>query len=237
MPITVSIVEDDTPTREGLVQLINRTADFHCISDHASAEHAIAKIPACQPDVVLMDINLPGLSGVEAVRQLKSLLPKTQFIMLTVYKEADAIFNALMAGANGYLLKQTAPRELLSALREVCTGGAPVTSSIARKIIESFRQSRAPAGVAEGLTAREQEVLELLSQGYLYKEIGDKLQIGYRTVSTHLEHIYEKLHVHSRSQAVAKHHGHSENAGAEPAANWAGRARPPAARPPPASSP
>jgi DNA-binding NarL/FixJ family response regulator len=206
MPITVSIVEDDTPTREGLMQLINRTTDFQCISQHGSAENAVAEIPGFKPHVVLMDINLPGMSGVEAVRKLKALLPQTQFIMLTVYKEGDAIFNALMAGANGYLLKQTPPRELLSALREVCAGGAPVTSQIARKIIESFRQARTPVGTAEGLTAREQEVLELLAQGCLYKEIAEQLQIGYRTVSTHIEHIYEKLHVHSRSQAVAKHH-------------------------------
>jgi DNA-binding NarL/FixJ family response regulator len=206
MPITVSIVEDHAPTREGLMQLINRTTDFQCISQHPSGENAVAEVPGFLPDVVLMDINLPGMSGVDAVRKLKSLLPRTQFIMLTVYNEGDAIFNALMAGANGYLLKQTPPRELLSALREVCAGGAPVTSQIARKIIEAFRQSRVPAGhEAEVLTGREQEVLELLSQGYLYKEIAEKLQIGYRTVSTHIEHIYGKLHVHSRSQAVAKH--------------------------------
>jgi Response regulator containing a CheY-like receiver domain and an HTH DNA-binding domain len=205
MPITVSIVEDDSDMREGLAQLINRTSDFSCVSQHATAEDAIARAPGLKPDVVLMDINLPGMSGVEAVRKLKILLPQTQFIMLTVYKDSEAIFNALMAGANGYLLKQTPPKELLAALREVCAGGAPVTSQIARKIIEAFRQTRTNVGEAEGLSAREQEVLELLSQGFLYKEIADKLQISYRTVSTHLEHIYGKLHVHSRAQAVAKH--------------------------------
>ena len=129
--------------------------------------------------------------------------------MLTAYKDSNAIFSALMAGANGYLLKQTPPKELLAALREVCDGGAPVTSQIARKIVEEFRQARTPAGAAEGLTVRELEVLELLSQGYLYKEIADKLQVSYRTVSTHLEHIYGKLHVHSRAQAVARHLGQS----------------------------
>jgi DNA-binding NarL/FixJ family response regulator len=205
MPITVSIVEDDAHTREGLVQLINRTTDFRCVSQHATAEDAVEKAPGFKPNVVLMDINLPGMSGVDAVRKLKMPLPQTQFIMLTVYKDSDAIFNALMAGANGYLLKQTPPKELLTALREVCAGGAPVTSQIARKIIEAFRQTRTPAGEAEGLTTREQEVLELLAQGYLYKEIAEKLQISYRTVSTHLEHIYGKLHVHSRAQAVARH--------------------------------
>lgn len=206
MPITVSIVEDDSNMREELSQLINRTTDFRCVSQHATAEDAIAGAPGLKPDVLLMDINLPGMNGVDAVRKLKTLLPQTQFIMLTVYKDSEAIFNALMAGANGYLLKQTPPRELLAALREVCAGGAPVTSQIARKIIEAFRQTRTNIGEAEGLSVREQEVLELLSEGYLYKEIADKLQISYRTVSTHVEHIYGKLHVHSRAQAVAKHH-------------------------------
>jgi DNA-binding NarL/FixJ family response regulator len=205
MPITVSIVEDDADTRESLAQLINRTADFNCVSKYATAEAAIERVPSSHPDVVLMDINLPGMNGVDAVRKLKTLLPKTQFIMLTAYKDGDAIFNALMAGANGYLLKQTPPKELLAALREVCAGGAPMTSQIARKIVEEFRQARTPVGATEGLSTRELEVLEFLSQGYLYKEIADKLQISYRTVSTHLEHIYGKLHVHSRAQAVAKH--------------------------------
>ena len=205
MPITVSIVEDHVPTREGLSQLINRTAEFRCVSEHGTAEDAVDRVPGFAPDVVLMDINLPGISGVDAVRKLKPLLPRTQFIMSTVYKDNDAIFSALMAGANGYLLKQTPPKELLAALREVCAGGTPMTSQIARKIVEEFRQGRTPAGAEEGLTTRELEVLELLSQGHLYKEIADKLQISYRTVSTHLEHIYGKLHVHSRAQAVAKH--------------------------------
>ena len=205
MPITVSIVEDHAPTRDGLSQLINRTTDFNCVSQHGSAEDAIERVPGFKPDVVLMDINLPGMSGVDAVRRLKTPLPQTHFIMLTVYKDNDAIFNALMAGANGYLLKQTPPKELLAALREVCAGGAPVTSQIARKIIEAFRQTRTPPNEAEGLSTREQQVLELLSQGYLYKEIANHLQISYRTVSTHVEHIYAKLHVHSRAQAVARH--------------------------------
>jgi DNA-binding NarL/FixJ family response regulator len=210
MPITVSIVEDDAQTRDGLWQLINREADFNCVSQHASAEDAIEKIPLLKPNVVLMDINLPGISGVEAVSRLKPLLPETQFIMSTVYKDSDAIFSALMAGANGYLLKQTAPKELLAALREACAGGSPMTSQIARKIVEAFRQTQTPAGETEALTEREQEVLELLAQGCLYKEIANTLQISYRTVATHIEHIYGKLHVHSRTQAVAKHLKQSE---------------------------
>lgn len=202
--ITVSIVEDHAPTREGLWQLINRTMDFSCVSQHETAEDAIEKLPGLKPGVVIMDINLPGMSGVAAIRKLKILLPQTQFIISTVYKDSDAIFSALMAGANGYLLKQIPPKDLLAALRELCTGGAPVTSQIARKFIEAFRQTQAPAGETEGLTPREREVLELLSQGYLYKEIADMLQISYRTVSTHIEHIYGKLHVRSRAQAVAR---------------------------------
>jgi DNA-binding NarL/FixJ family response regulator len=175
------------------------------LSEHGTGEDAVRKVPCFKPNVVLMDINLPGMSGVDAVRKLKTLLPQTQFIMSTIYKDDDAIFSALMAGANGYLLKQTPPRELLAALREVCAGGTPMTSQIARKIVESFRLARMPAGETGGLTVREQEVLELLAKGCLYKEIADTLQITYRTVSTHIEHIYGKLHVHSRAQAIAKH--------------------------------
>jgi DNA-binding NarL/FixJ family response regulator len=203
--ITVSVVEDHGPTREGLSQLINRTEEFECVSEHPNGEDAVVRVPRYKPSVVLMDINLPGISGVETVSRLKTCLPQTQFIMLTAYKDTDAIFNALRAGANGYLLKQTAPGELLAALREVCAGGAPMTSQIARRIVETFRRPQKTAANSEGLTAREQEVLDLLAQGCLYKEIADRLQVTYRTVSTHIEHIYGKLHVHSRAQAVAKH--------------------------------
>jgi DNA-binding NarL/FixJ family response regulator len=204
-PITVSIVEDHGPTREGLSQLINRTEEFECVSEHPNGEDAIARLPRFKPSVVLMDINLPGITGVEAVSRLKICLPQTQFIMLTAYKDTEAIFHALRAGANGYLLKQTPPRQLLAALREVCAGGAPMTSQIARKIVEAFREPQKTVASSEGLTVREQEVLDLLAQGCLYKEIADRLQVTYRTVSTHTEHIYGKLHVHSRAQAVAKH--------------------------------
>ncbi len=210
MSITVSIVEDDSPTREGLTQLINRATDFHCISQHASGEDAVERVPRLKPNIVLMDINLPGMSGVDAVRKLKPLLPQTQFIISTVYKDNDAIFSALKAGANGYLLKQTLPKDLLVALREACAGGSPMTSQIARKIVEAFRQTHPEVSEADQLTPREHEVLELLAQGFLYKEIADKLQISYRTVSTHIEHIYGKLHVRSRTQAVAKYLGQGE---------------------------
>ena len=206
MPITVSIVEDDPYARDGLWQLISRNPDFNCLSQHSAAEDAIEKLPGLRPDVVLMDINLPGMSGIEAVRRLKPLLPQTQFIMSTVYKDNDAIFSALMAGANGYLLKKTPAKDLLAALREVCAGGTPMTSQIARKIVEAFRQTKTTTSANDQLTSREQDILELLAQGCLYKEIAEKLGITYRTVSTHIEHIYEKLHVHSRAQAVAKRH-------------------------------
>lgn len=205
MLITVSIVEDDAHTRDGLWQLISRDKNFNCLSQHATAEDAIEKIPGFKPDVVLMDINLPGASGIEAVRKLKPLLPQTQFIMSTVYNDNEAIFSALMAGANGYLLKKTAPKDLLAALHEVCAGGTPMTSQIARRIVEAFRKTKTTTTANEQLTTREQEILELLAQGCLYKEIADQLKISYRTVSAHIEHIYEKLHVHSRAQAVAKH--------------------------------
>lgn len=178
--------------------------DFQRVSQHATAEDAVGKAPSFKPAVVLVDINLLGLTGIEAVRRLKTLLPNTQFTMLTAYKDGDAI-SVLKAGANGYLLKQIPAKDLLVVLREARAGGPPMTSQIVRKSVEEFRQTRAPATDSEDLTPRESEVLELLSQGYLYKEIADRLQISYRTVSTHIEHIYEKLHVHSRTQAAAKH--------------------------------
>jgi DNA-binding NarL/FixJ family response regulator len=154
--------------------------------------------------VVLMDINLPGMNGVEAVRKLKPALPGTQFVMLTVYEDADHIYNALSAGATGYLLKQTPRDELLSALGDVHRGGSPMTSNIARKVVQSFKQ--APASVPPGheLSPREQEVLELLARGYLYKEIAERLNISVPTVNTYIRRMYEKLHVRSRAQAVAK---------------------------------
>ena len=213
MKIRVSIVEDDARVRGGLVQLINISDGFECVSFHSSAEVALQDLPAAKPDVVLMDINLPGLNGVECVRQLKPNLPATQIMMLTVYEETEMIFKALTAGATGYLLKQTPPAELLTAIRDVHRGGSPMTSHIARKIVASFQQ---PAALAKGLanlTAREQEVLDHLAKGFLYKEIADALGISYDTVHAHIRRIYEKLQVRSRTEAVARHlnqqHAHS----------------------------
>jgi len=203
MPITVSIVEDSDKLRGTLGRVLNRADGFRCVSQHASAEEALKDLPAIKPDVVLMDINLPGMNGVECVRQLKQLLPETQVMMLTVYEDTENIFNALAAGANGYMLKRTATKELLEAVHEVHRGGSPMTMHIARKVVQSFQ--KAPVALpAENLSEREQQVLDLLSQGLMYKEIADKLQISYETVHTYIRRIYEKLQVRTRTEAVAK---------------------------------
>jgi DNA-binding NarL/FixJ family response regulator len=203
MPIKICIVEDDAGIRAGLVRLLGRTQDFKCLGDFASAEAGLEAIPEIKPDVVLMDLNLPGMDGVECVRKLKPLLPKIQIVMLTVYEDPDQIYKALSAGAMGYLLKKTPPAELLEAIRDVHGGGAPMSSQIARKVVQSF-QGGATASDIEGLAPREREVLDYLAQGYLIKEIGERLGIGFDTVRTYIRRIYEKLHVHSRAQAVAK---------------------------------
>lgn len=205
MTIQVSIVEDDVRVRGNLGRLIDYAEGFRCVSQHPSAENALEELPKARPDVVLMDINLPGMSGVQCVERLKEMLPQTQIIMLTVYENTDNIFNALTAGASGYLLKQTPPQELLDAIRDVHRGGSPMTSHIARKVVASFRQRSPAARDSENLTPREQQVLDLLAKGYLYKEIGSLLGIRYDTVHTHIRNIYEKLQVRSRGQAVAKH--------------------------------
>ncbi len=204
MSIAVSIIEDDAPARGILADWIRRTQGFRCVGVHGSGEGALATLLAEKPAVVLMDINLPGMNGIECVRRLKPLLPDTQFVMLTVYEDAEHIFNALEAGASGYLLKRMPRAELLAALRDVHAGGSPMTSNIARKVVQSFRRVGAPCPDAEDLSPREREVVELLARGYLYKEIADQLQIRVVTVNTYIRRIYEKLHVRSRSQAVAK---------------------------------
>jgi DNA-binding NarL/FixJ family response regulator len=206
MNISVSIVEDNAQVRASLAKLIDGTPGFGCVSRHGDAESALLEIPKIRPEVMLMDINLPGLSGVECVRRLKPQLPATQFIMLTVYQNTEHIFNALAAGATGYMLKQTPPAELIAAIKEVHAGGSPMSSHIARKIVQSFQQA-APAAGAQALTPREAEVLDLLAKGFLYKEIAESMLLSYATVHTHIRHIYEKLQVRSRTEAVAKHLG------------------------------
>ena len=207
MKISVSIVEDDPPVRASLARLIDSSSGCHCVSRHGSAEKALQEIPGIKPDVVLMDINLPGINGVECVRRLKPLLPATQIIMLTVYQNTENIFDALAAGATGYLLKQTTPDELLAAIQEVHAGGSPMSSHIARKIVLSFQRTPSSSPEAQSLTPREVEVLDLLAKGFLYKEIAEKTKTTYATVHTHIRHIYEKLHVRSRTEAVARHLG------------------------------
>ena len=207
MTISVSIVEDDAEVRRSLARLINSSPGYRCVSEHPSAEEALESIPKVKPDVALMDINLLNLNGVECVRRLKPLVPATQIIMLTVYQNTEHIFNALAAGATGYMLKQTPPPELLAAIKEVHEGGSPMSSHIARKIVQSFQRPPAPKSDADtySLSPREAEVLDLLAKGFLYKEIADAMHVSYATVHTHIRHIYEKLHVRSRTEAVAKH--------------------------------
>jgi DNA-binding NarL/FixJ family response regulator len=208
MPISVSIVEDNDKLRGTLAKVIGRAEGFRFVSDYANAEDAVADLPKAKPDVVLMDINLPGMNGVECVRKLKSILPKIQVMMLTVYEDTENIFNALAAGANGYMLKRTPTKELLEAIREVNRGGSPMTTHIARMVVQSFQKPVAPASASTDdlaeLSEREQQVLDLLAQGLIYKEIAEKLNIGYETVHTYIRRIYEKLQVRTRTEAVAK---------------------------------
>lgn len=206
MKIRVSIVEDNARLRGSVAKLISLSEGFECISQHPDAETALAELPALKPDVILMDINLPGENGVECVRQLKPQLPRTQIVMFTVYENTDMIFKALAAGATGYLLKQTPPAELLAALLDVSRGGSPMTGHIARKVVASFNKPAPAASGIENLTPREQEVLDHLVKGFLYKEIADAMGISFDTVHSHIRKIYEKLHVRSRTEAVTKFH-------------------------------
>ena len=207
MPISISIVEDNDQLRGTLAKLIGRTEGFRFVSDYASAEDALAGLPKVKPDVVLMDINLPGINGVECVRKLKQILPTTQVMMLTVYEDTENIFKALAAGANGYMLKRTPTKDLSEAIREMQRGGSPMTTHIARLVVQSFQKSAAPSsgGSLSELSEREQQVLDLLAQGLIYKEIAEKLNIGYETVHTYIRRIYEKLHVRCRTEAAAKY--------------------------------
>jgi DNA-binding NarL/FixJ family response regulator len=204
--IGVAIVEDDVPAREILAGWIRDADGFRLVGEFDDAETALAKLPSEKPSVVLFDINLPGMSGIECVRKLKPRLPDTQFVMVTVYEDANHIFNALSAGASGYLLKQTRRHELINALKDVHAGGSPMSSQIARKVVQNFYRTETKAdGAAVELSPREREVLELLARGYLYKEIAEMLKISVLTVNTYIRRIYEKLHVRSRAQAVAKY--------------------------------
>jgi DNA-binding NarL/FixJ family response regulator len=204
--IAVAIVEDDVPAREILAGWIRNTDGFRCVGEFDDAETALTRLPHEKPSVVLFDINLPGMNGIECVRKLKPRLPDTQFVMVTVYEDANHIFNALSAGASGYLLKQTRRSELIDALKDVHAGGSPMSSQIARKVVQNFyRNETQTDGEIVELSPREREVLELLARGYLYKEIAEMLKISVQTVNTYIRRVYEKLHVRSRAQAVAKY--------------------------------
>jgi DNA-binding NarL/FixJ family response regulator len=206
-PIRVCIVEDNDDMRESVAQVLNQTPGVQCMNTYASAEAAVRDLPAQRPDVALVDINLPGMNGIECVSRLKARLPRLQVLMLTRYEQSDMIFDSIRAGASGYLLKHTPADELIRAVEQVHAGGAPMTMQIARKVISHFQQIKKPASDVEKLTPREQEVLTLLAKGYLYKEIANNLGISINTLRNHLRTIYDKLHVHSRTEATVKYLG------------------------------
>jgi DNA-binding NarL/FixJ family response regulator len=204
MSIRVAIVEDDSLVRENLAELIEGTAGFNCVAACATAEEAWQKLPPIAPDVVLMDIHLPGRSGIACVEKLRRLSSRTQVIMLTIEEDSERVFESLKSGATGYLVKHSTPEEILEAIAEVHRGGAPMSGSVARKVVTAFRQPAPPEAGDLKLSEREEEVLRLLARGHRSKEIADELGIGTGTVNTHIRHIYEKLHVRSRAEAVAK---------------------------------
>jgi DNA-binding NarL/FixJ family response regulator len=204
MSIKISIVEDQPEMRESLVAWLGDAPGLSCVGAHATGEEALKRIPEEKPDVVLMDINLTGMNGIQCVSRLKESLPKTQVLMLTTYDEGDMIFDSLRAGANGYLLKNMPQAELVEAVLQVHNGGAPMSLQIARKVINHFHRNNKPNPELEQLTSRELEILKLLAKGYMYKEIADQLTITMSTVRSHVCAVYDKLHVHSRSQAAKK---------------------------------
>lgn len=205
MAICVAIVEDDEEIRANLSHRIADNPAFRLLGTFVDAESALAQLPNSHPDVVLMDINLPQMDGVECVRLLKPKMPGTQFLMLTVYEDNNRLFKSLTAGASGYLLKRTSPAKLLQAIREAHVGGSPMTPQIARRVVQHFRQLRDPNSELERLAPRETEVLDQLSKGFRYKEIVDNLGISHGTLHSYIRNIYEKLHVHSRTEAVVKY--------------------------------
>ncbi len=205
MKICAAVVEDDQNVREILCSWLQEADGFEFSGAYPDVESALPEIPRRRPDVVLVDINLPGLSGIDCVRQLKPALPDTQFVMMTVYEDSQNIFAALSAGATGYLLKGTPREAVLAALREVHAGGSPMSGNIARKVVQILQQPKPQPRPAAELSRRENEVLALLAQGYLYKEISDALGTSIEKVNTYIRRIYEKLHVHSRAQAVARY--------------------------------
>ncbi len=204
--IRVAVVEDDEKNRNNLIMLLEQSHDFRCVGAYPAAEIALEDIPNKSPGIVLMDINLPGIDGIECTHKLKELMPKIIVVMLTVYEDTGKVFKALQAGAVGYLLKLTKPDEILNALKEVSEGGSPMSAIIARKVVQSFQSEKKKSIMEQNsLTPREEQVLKLLAKGFLYKEIASELSISPDTVHNHIRKIYEKLQVHSRTEAVVKY--------------------------------
>lgn len=206
-PLRIAVVEDDNTVRAVLEILLSGSPGFTCVAAYSNGEDAVAGLPEVNPDVVLMDINLPGISGIECITSLREQGHEMLFIMLTVFENSDSVFQSLAAGASGYLLKRTPPAQLLEAIQEVCHGGSPMSREIARKVVQSFQQPAANPAAENSLTGREEEILSCLVKGLLYKEIAVKLFIDVETVKTHIRHIYEKLQVHTRSEAIVKYLG------------------------------
>lgn len=210
MHIKVSIVDDDKDMRSSLATLIRGTDSLRLVGSYANAKIALEEIPRNLPDVVLMDINMPGMAGIECVRELKAKLPKVQFLMLTVYEDGDSLFNSLKAGASGYLLKRTTSTDLLQAISDVHAGGSPMTPQLARRVVQFFSQLQGEPRVSD-LSPGERDFLNLLAKGYVYKEIADRMGITTHTVRYYVRTVYEKLHVHSRTEAVVKYLGGTSN--------------------------
>ena len=202
---SIAIVEDSNSMRKSLVELVNAARGYRCVCTCANAKEALEEIPRHQPDVVLMDIHMPGETGIVCTARLTALMPQLQVIILTVYNDTKLIFEALKAGACGYVLKRSKPEEILDAIAQVRSGGAPMTGEIARMVVRSFREAKANASEKDSLSPREMEILVLLTEGLSNKEIGVRLDIGVGTVRTHVTHIFEKLHVRCRSEAVARY--------------------------------
>lgn len=204
VPITVSLVEDERTTREALAALIDGTPGYRCLGAHATAEAALEKLPQERPQVVLVDLALPAMSGAECVRHVKSLLPQARVLVLTKYEDPIRIFEALKAGAHGYVLKKTPPARLLEAIADIHAGGAPLSSEVSAQVVNYFHAPVGPAAELTTLTRREREVLELLARGLRYCEIEERLHMSHATLRSHLSHIYEKLHAHNRTEAAVK---------------------------------
>ena len=216
--VRVAVVEDDDVIRARLQQFLGSRPDLQCVATFSDAESATATLPSLTPDVVLMDIQLPGRSGIDCVKDLRPVLPRTQFVMLTMFDDDDLVFNAIAAGANGYLLKRATTEEILDAVTSVHEGGSPITSSIARKVVQAFRRvaaiappprtaPAAPPAAEQGLSPREEEMLNHLARGLPYKEVAERMNISIDTVRTYIRRVYEKLQVHSRHEAVIKYRG------------------------------